>query len=86
MPELCRFFGIRIAMFYKDHNPPHFHAIYEGQKAIINIRTLAISRGALSPRARGLVIEWASRHQQELMNEWQRIRADQIPDKIAPLE
>lgn len=86
MPEISRFFGIRIAMFFNEHNPPHFHAMYEGQKAAINIRTLAISEGSLPPRARGLVIEWGTLHQQELLEAWNRLRAGQNPGKIAPLE
>jgi Domain of unknown function (DUF4160) len=86
MPEISRFFGIRIAMFFNEHNPPHFHAMYEGQKATVNIRTLAISEGSFPPRARGLVIEWATLHQQELMDDWNRLRAGQEPVKITPLE
>ena len=54
MPEISRFFGIRIAMFFNENNPPHFHALYEGLKVAVNIRTLAISEGSLSPRAPGL--------------------------------
>ncbi len=60
MPELSRFFGIRIAMFFNEHNPPHFHAIYEGKKAVFNIRTLAMTEGHLPPRVRGFIVEWAS--------------------------
>jgi hypothetical protein len=67
MPELSRFFGICVAMFANEHNPPHFHAIYAGRKAAFNIRTLAMTEGSLPPRARGLIIEWASLHQQELL-------------------
>jgi hypothetical protein len=86
MPELSRFFGIRIGMFFNEHNPPHFHAIYEGRKAVFNIRTLAMTEGHLSPRARGFIVEWASLHQQELMNAWDSARAGRTPEKIAPLE
>ena len=62
MPEISRFFGIIIAMNYNDHVPPHFHARYGGQKAIVAIQTLALLRGRLPPRAFGLVIEWATLH------------------------
>ena len=86
MPELSRFFGICIAMFANEHNPPHFHAIYAGRKAVFNIRTLAMTEGALPPRARGLITEWASLHQQELLNAWDSLRAGRTPGKIAPLE
>ena len=57
MPELCRFFGLVILMFYNDHPPPHFHVRYGGQRAIVDIRTLAVLEGRLSPRALGLVTE-----------------------------
>ena len=86
MPEISRFFGIRIVMFYNDHNPPHFHAIYEGRKAVFDIRSLAMSEGSLPPRVRGFIVEWAALHQQELMQAWNLLRAQQVPNKIAPLD
>jgi len=63
MPEICRFYGIIIRMYYDDHNPPHFHAFYGDDEAWININTLAVFSGNLPGRALGLVIEWASMHQ-----------------------
>lgn len=86
MPEICRFFGIIIAMYYNDHAPPHFHARYGGQKAVIDIETLALIEGNLSPRALGLVAEWAARYRDELRADWElaRNRAPLVP--IAPLE
>ena len=65
MPELSRFLGIIITMYYNDHPPPHFHARYNEQKAIIDIQTLSILEGKLSPRILGLVVEWAALHQTE---------------------
>jgi len=67
MPEISRFFGIVIKMFFDDHNPPHFHAEYGGELALIDIRSLAVFSGRLPPRVTGLVIEWATLHQQELL-------------------
>ena len=64
MPEIIRFFGIIIAMFYNDHAPPHFHARYGEQRAIIGIDSLTVLGGRLSPRVLGLVMEWASLHQE----------------------
>lgn len=58
MPPISRFFGIVIAMFYADHNPPHFHARYGDQEAVVEIDTLALVAGELSPKARALVVEW----------------------------
>jgi hypothetical protein len=59
MPEISRFFGIVIKMFFDDHNPPHFHAFYGEDQGLIDIRHLAVFAGWLPPRALGLVIEWA---------------------------
>jgi hypothetical protein len=67
MPEISRFFGITVQMYYSDHEPPHFHVRYSGQKALIAIETLALLSGRLSPRALGLVTEWAALHRTELM-------------------
>lgn len=72
-------------MFYDDHNPPLFHAVYEGEQVLVDIRTLSVIFGKLSPRALGLVIEWATLHQIELMEDWDRARAMQALEKIAPL-
>ena len=86
MPEICRFFGIIIAMFYNEHAPPHFHVRYSGQKAIIGIDALTILEGKLSPRVHGLVIEWASQHQDELRENWRLARVEADLHKIEPLE
>ena len=85
MPEISRFFGIVIKMFYGDHNPPHFHAMYGEHEALIDIQHLAVFAGALPPRALGLVIEWATLHQQELLSDWTRASAQQTLERIAPL-
>ncbi len=66
MPEISRFFGIIIKMFYDDHNPPHFHALYGEFEVLIDINTLAVFAGHLPPRALGLVVEWANLHQKEI--------------------
>lgn len=86
MPELSRFFGLVILMFYNDHPPPHFHVRYGGQRAIVDIRTLAVLEGRLSPRALGLVTEWAALHQSELLEAWDRARRQEPLGQIAPLE
>ena len=86
MPEISRFFGIVIKMFFDDHNPPHFHAEYGGSFALIDIRTLTVFSGRLPPRVTGLVIEWATLHQREILADWDRARALKELEKIAPLE
>jgi hypothetical protein len=64
VPEISRFLGIIIAMYYKEHNPPHFHVRYNEYKATISIQNLALLDGKLPPKVLGLVIEWASIYQQ----------------------
>ena len=85
MPEICRFYGIIIAMFYDDHNPAHFHARYGKDKVAIEINSLRVLEGHISPRALGLVMEWAAQHQRELLSNWELAKKNQPPQKIAPL-
>ena len=86
MPEISRFYGIIISMFYDDHNPPHFHARYGGDQAAVEIPSLRVLEGKLPPRVLGLVVEWASQHQSALMDNWDRARSDRPPRKIPPLQ
>lgn len=86
MPEISRFFGIVIKMFFDDHNPPHFHAEYGGDLALVDIMRLSIFSGRLPARVLGLVIEWATLHQTDLMADWERARTQRELLKIAPLE
>ncbi len=86
MPEISRFFGIVIKMFFDDHNSPHFHAEYGSDLALIDIRTLAVFSGRLPPRVTGFVIEWATLHQRELIDDWERAQAMEELQKIAPLD
>jgi hypothetical protein len=86
MPELSRFFGIVIRMFYDDHAPPHFHAVYGARQAIIAIPDLMVLRSNLPPRALGLVMEWAAQHRSELLEDWDLARAQAPLRAIAPLE
>ncbi len=70
MPEICRFLGIIISMYFDEHNPPHFHVRYNEHRAVINIQTLSVMSGHLPAKVRGLVEEWAELHQSELMTMW----------------
>lgn len=85
MPEVSRFYGIVVAMFFSEHNPPHFHARYGGEKVAVDVRTLQVLEGRIAPRALGLVIEWATQHQAELLEDWELARQNQQPRKIEPL-
>ena len=87
MPRISQFFGITIAMFYNDHFPPHFHARYSGRRARIQIDPLGVLTGGdLPPRVLGLVIDWASQHQVELLRDWELSRQGVPLEPIAPLE
>jgi hypothetical protein len=86
MPELSRFFGIIIRMYFGDHNPPHFHAIYQEDSAEYDIQTLEVIRGKLPSRAHSLVLEWASLHRAELFNAWKQASTMQEIKPIEPLK
>lgn len=86
MPEICRFLGIIITMYFNEHNPPHFHARYGDHKAEIAIETLSIIAGSLPPRVLGLVMEWAALRRRELMEDWELARRQVELKRIAPLE
>ncbi|MBI2354340.1 MAG: DUF4160 domain-containing protein [Deltaproteobacteria bacterium] len=85
MPEISRFYGIIIAMFHDEHNPPHFHARYGSDRISIRINDLSITNGSLPPRALGIVIEWASLHQEELLHNWELAMDFKPLEPIAPL-
>ena len=86
MPELSRFYGIVIRMFYGDHSPPHFHAVYQDEEIQVNIDTVHVIEGRMSRRATALVLEWARLHRDELHRAWDLASTNQEPFKIAPLE
>jgi hypothetical protein len=86
MPEISRFFGISIKMFFGDHVPPHFHAEYGDYKAQVNIGSHVIIAGNLPPRVLGMVIEWAALHQDELFELWKLAAQNKPLHRIEPLE
>lgn len=86
MPTISQFFGIVIQMFWREHAPPHFHALYAEHEVQIDIRTLEVIVGHLPKRALALTIEWAIEHRAELMEDWNLCQAKQQPKKIQPLE
>ena len=85
MPEIAVFRGIRITMYYSDHNPPHFHAEYAGFKALIDIQNGYVIGGALPNRQLKYVLAWADMHQDELMQNWELARDSKELLAIAPL-
>lgn len=86
MPEICRFYGIVIQMYFNDHAPPHFHARYGNDRAVICIDPPAVLNGRLPARAHGMVMEWTRLHQQELGQAWVKAQRLESPGKIAPLD
>ena len=85
MPEISRFLGIVITMNFNDHNPPHFHVLYEEYRALIGIEPVELREGRLPPRVLGLVMEWGEMHQAELKENWTSLAAEGIFRRIAPL-
>lgn len=85
MPELSRFYGIVIRMFWVDHPPPHFHAVFGEYEALIAIETAAIIAGSLPLGARSLVSQWVELHRQDLLQQWELARQGQPLGKIEPL-
>lgn len=86
MPEISRFFGIIITMYFDDHPPAHFHVRYGSSKAIFAISPPGLLEGQLSPRTLGLVTEWAALHRDELLANWNLARQQQPLNRVAPLE
>ncbi len=85
MPILSRFFGIVIAMYWRDHAPPHFHAKYGEQEVIVDIDTGRVT-GHMSKRALSLVKEWFELHKGELVDDWKLAEQNKPLKKIDPLE
>ncbi|MCD7748777.1 MAG: DUF4160 domain-containing protein [Oscillospiraceae bacterium] len=85
MPEISLFYGIRITMYYDDHNPPHFHAEYAGHKALIDVLSGCVYRGSLPGRQLKLVLAWNELHRDELMQNWELAKTQRDLNKIPPL-
>lgn len=85
MPEISRFYGIVIKMYFADHAPPHFHAEYAEHEVRVAINSLAVITGSLPPRAMGLVVEWATLRQQELQALWDKASRLEALHRIDPL-
>ena len=85
MPELSRFLGVVIAMYYRDHAPPHFHAIYGDFEVTVEIASSRVN-GTFPKRALAHVLEWSTLHRQELLDAWTLARASRPLPRIEPLE
>lgn len=85
MPEISLFLGIRITMYYDDHNPPHFHAEYAGETAVFDIQNGYVISGALPSRQLKFVLAWAELHKDELMQNWELAKSLLPLNPISPL-
>ena len=85
MPEISVFFGIRVTMYYDDHNPPHFHAEYNDMRVLVDILKGRILKGSFPSKQLKYVLAWADIHQNELMENWELAKQDLPLKKIAPL-
>ena len=86
MPRISEFYGIFIYMYFRDHAPPHFHAIYGQYEAEVEIPTGGIIKGKLPGRAERLVREWSQNYRDELEQNWKLARAHQPLQQVPPLE
>ena len=85
MPTISEFFGIRIMIRFLDHNPPHFHAEYQKDRIIVDIKNGKI-KGEMSERAIRLILEWLDLHRDELMTAWEQASEGNEPINIEPLK
>lgn len=85
MPEISRFYGIIIKMYFNEHNPPHFHIEYQDYEAIVNIETGELT-GKMSRRALGLVYDWLDQNKEALLENWNRIEERKPLKRIKPLD
>jgi Domain of unknown function (DUF4160) len=85
VPRISAFYGIVIAMYYREHGVPHFHALYGEHEASIAIESMGILQGYLPPRALRLVRRWGLMHQKELLQNWNLAELGEGLERIAPL-
>jgi uncharacterized protein DUF4160 len=88
MPEISRFFGIVIRMYFESgapHHRPHFHAHYQAQVGVFAFDEIELIGGSLPSRQERLVAAWAEIHRKELLENWQALQAGQRATKIKPL-
>ena len=86
MPVVSMFYGIQISFYYDDHNPPHFHAEYSGNKALIDIQNCIVLKSALPKKQLKLVLAWAELHKDELMQNWELSKINVELIQIKPLQ
>jgi len=86
MPTISVFYGIVIQMYWRDHNPPHFHAYYQENTAVFSISPIALIAGYLPQKQQRLVEAWGELHEDELKADWEKLLLGEPPSSIKPLE
>ena len=89
MPEISRFFGVVIRMFWEPdapHGAAHFHAYYQGESAVFSLNPVELIAGNLPTRQLRLVMAWAELHHEELIEDWQLVNSGYLPKRINPLQ
>jgi len=85
MPEISLFYGIRVTMYWDEHDPPHFHVEYAEYKAVVDIQKALIIKGSLPGKQLKLVLAWCEIHKDELMQNWELSKGGNPLNRINPL-
>lgn len=83
MPEISRFMGMVIRMFYNDHEIPHIHVYSAGRYTKVDFNG-KIVKGNLSPNKLTIIHNWIAQHKEELTSNWNKIRNKEFPERIEP--
>ena len=86
MPTICRFRGIKITINYREHQPPHFHAVYGGEEVVVSIKEIEVIEGSIPSKQLKMLLGWAAFHQDELMENWLLAEKKQELFEIDPLK
>lgn len=86
MPGICRFSGIVIYMYYFDHAPPHFHAVYQGMVIEVGINPIVILAGSLPAAQQSVVLKWAQKRQADLLADWALAQTQPTPPPLAQIQ
>lgn len=86
MPTICRFRGIKITINYREHQPPHFHAVYGGEEVVVSIKEIEVMEGNIPSKQLKMLLGWAAFHQDELMENWLLAEKKQELFEIEPLK
>jgi hypothetical protein len=86
MPQISEFYGIQIYMYWRQHDPAHFHARYGDFEILVDIAESTVIKGAIPARQLKLVLAWSELHQRELFDNWEKCKHHEQPDRIEALK